>query len=54
MEATVAGKAVVATAVGEVPELIHSGRTGVLVPSGDPQVLAEALGRLITDRELRE
>jgi len=44
---------VVATRVGGVPELVEDGVTGFLVPSRDPDALAEALQRLIADPELR-
>jgi glycosyltransferase involved in cell wall biosynthesis len=53
LEAMCAGKPVVATDVGAVRELVEEGRTGLLVPPGDPEALAAALGRLITDGELR-
>jgi len=53
IEAMAARKAVVATAVGGVPDLIMDGRTGVLVASEDAPGLAAALGALIADRELR-
>ncbi|HND30836.1 MAG TPA: glycosyltransferase, partial [Myxococcota bacterium] len=48
MEAMAAGLPVVATAVGCVPELVMKD-TGILVPPGDPQRLAEALDRLGAD-----
>jgi len=44
---------VVATEVGGVPELVEDEVTGFLVPPKDPDALAEALQRLITDPELR-
>lgn len=43
MEAIASGLPVVATDVGGVYELIHSGRTGYLAPPGDSLALAEAL-----------
>lgn len=48
MEALSAGRAVVSTAVGCVPELV-SERTGALVPAGDGAALAEALAALVAD-----
>lgn len=51
MEAMAAGKPLVATVVGCVPELITPA-TGLLVPPGDPVALAGALARLAGDRGL--
>jgi len=53
IEAMVAGKAVVATKVGGVRDLIEDGRTGLLVPSKDPDALANAILRLVNDHDLR-
>jgi len=47
------GLAMVATPVGEVPDLLVEGESGLLVPVGDVQALAEALARLLQDRALR-
>ncbi len=52
-QAMAAGKPVVATRVGGIPHLIEEGRSGLLVDSGDDEALAEALARLIADREAR-
>lgn len=54
LEAMAAGKAVIASAVGGVPELVRDGETGLLVPGGDPAALAVALKRLISSPQLRE
>jgi glycosyltransferase involved in cell wall biosynthesis/CelD/BcsL family acetyltransferase involved in cellulose biosynthesis len=51
MEFMQAGKPVVATRVGGVPELVEHERTGLLVEPGDPAGLAGAIGRLLRDRE---
>jgi len=51
MEAMAWGKPVVATAVGGVREVVADGETGVLVPPGDAQALAEAVARLLADRQ---
>lgn len=48
-EAMYLGRPVVATAVGAVPELVEHGRTGLLVPPGDPGALAGALAELLGD-----
>ena len=53
MEAMASGKAVVATDVGGMPDMIDPGETGLLVPPGDAQALASAMWRLLTDRRLR-
>jgi glycosyltransferase involved in cell wall biosynthesis len=49
IEAASAGRAVVATAVGGVPELVADGRTGWLVPPRDPAALAAALEDALSD-----
>jgi glycosyltransferase involved in cell wall biosynthesis len=48
-EAMAASKPVVATNVSAIPEVVVHGETGILVPPGDPQALAEALIRLGRD-----
>lgn len=53
IEAMMSGLAVVATGVGGVPELIVDGETGFLVPPQDPDALAGALARLLSDPVLR-
>jgi colanic acid/amylovoran biosynthesis glycosyltransferase len=53
MEAMAQGVAVVSTTTGGIPELLRDG-AGVLVPPQDPAALAEAIERLIGDRESRE
>jgi starch synthase len=46
-------KPVVGTAVGGLPEMIDHGRTGYLVPPCDERALADAIVRLLRDKELR-
>ncbi|NAZ81098.1 glycosyltransferase [Kineococcus sp. R8] len=53
LEAMRAGVPVVATAVGGVPEIVVDGRTGLLVPPGDPARLAHACRRVLGDDALR-
>jgi glycosyltransferase involved in cell wall biosynthesis len=48
------GRAVVATDVGELPETVIDGETGLIVPAGDVEALAGALERLLGDPELAE
>jgi len=52
LEAMAQGKPVVASAVGGVPELVVDGETGLLVPPGDVEALAQALRRVLGDPEL--
>lgn len=49
-----ARKPVVATAVDAIPDLVTNGVNGLLVPADDADAAAEAVGRLHSDRELRE
>jgi len=53
LEAMALGRAVVATPVDGIPELVIDGETGLLVPVGDPERLAAALARLLGDDALR-
>ena len=50
---TQAGRPVVATAVGGIPEAIADGENGWLVPSGDPVALATRLGSALDDPTAR-
>src|SRR6266550_1510855 len=49
LEAMLAGKPIVATAVGEVATVLEGGHAGVVVRPGDAAVLADALARLLSD-----
>jgi colanic acid/amylovoran biosynthesis glycosyltransferase len=49
IEAMALGVPVVATEVTGIPELVQDGRTGLLVPQGDIEALARAIGRLLED-----
>ncbi len=49
LEAQLAGRPVVASRVGGVPEFVIDGETGLLVPPDDPVALAAALRRLVAD-----
>ena len=52
LEAMAAGKPVIATAVGGVPELVKDGETGILIPPQDTKSLAQAILKLATNPEL--
>ena len=52
LEAMAQRKPVVATPVGGTAELVVDGETGLLVPPGDPEALADALNRILTDPSL--
>jgi glycosyltransferase involved in cell wall biosynthesis len=52
MEAMASGKAVVATDIGGMPDLVDPGATGLLVPPGDAQALAQAMQGLLDDGAL--
>jgi glycosyltransferase involved in cell wall biosynthesis len=53
-EAMAAGKPVVGSAVGGIPEMVQDGVTGFLVPPGDPETLADRLSWLLTHPEEAE
>lgn len=48
-----AGRAIVASRIGQIPDVIEDGVTGLLVPPGDVAALAAALDRLRSDTGLR-
>lgn len=48
LEAFALGKPVVGTRVGGTPDLIYNYKTGIVVPSMDPQALAKAIEFLVT------
>jgi glycosyltransferase involved in cell wall biosynthesis len=53
IEAMVVGRAVVASSVGGLRDVIEPGTTGLMVPPGDPGALAAALDSLLDDPEKR-
>lgn len=53
LEAMAAQRAVVATAVGGIPELVVDEETGLLIPPGEPSAIAAALSRLASNKTLR-
>lgn len=54
LQAMAAGKPVVGTRVGGVPEVIQDGKTGMLVPPQDPESMARALKLLLRDPQQRK
>jgi len=49
IEAMSHGKPVVASGLGGIPDAVADGETGLLIPHGDPDILADALLRVISD-----
>ncbi len=54
VEAMAAGKAVVASHVSSLPEIVDDHRTGLLVPPRSPERLADAMVTLVDNPELRD
>jgi glycosyltransferase involved in cell wall biosynthesis len=54
IEALAAGRPVVGFPTAGIPEVVVDGETGLLVPPGDVDGLAQALIRVLGDDELRE
>jgi len=54
LEAMLAARPVVASAVSSIPEIVADGETGVLVPADDLHALTRALTSLLEDRALAE
>jgi glycosyltransferase involved in cell wall biosynthesis len=52
LEAYAAGKPVVGSRVPGIEDLVHDGRTGLLVPEESPESLAGALGKMLADPRL--
>ncbi len=50
VEAMLAARPIVATAVGEIPVVLENGRAGAVVPPGNAAALAHALALLLDDR----
>jgi glycosyltransferase involved in cell wall biosynthesis len=53
LEAMVAGVAIIASAVGGIPDQLGHGQAGILVAPADARALASALGPLLADPQER-
>ncbi len=54
LEAMAAGTPVIASATGGLAEIVDHRLTGIMVPPGDPDALAEAIGEVLTHETLAQ
>lgn len=54
VEAMASGKPIVSTRVGGIPEIVENGRTGLLIPPMNSEMLAEAILKLADNEKLRK
>lgn len=54
IEAAACGKPAVVTDVGGLPEVVDDNRTGIIVPPADPKKAAEAIEKLLFNKDLYE
>src|SRR5258706_13799565 len=54
LEAMAAGKPVVATHVGQIPDVVREGETGLLIEPGNASQLTAALKRLLESKRICE
>ena len=54
LEAFCRNRAVIGSDVGGIADLVRDGENGLLVPPRDPDALAEAMVRVLSDRALAE
>ncbi|OGL05275.1 MAG: hypothetical protein A3J45_04130 [Candidatus Rokubacteria bacterium RIFCSPHIGHO2_02_FULL_69_13] len=54
LEAMAAGRPIVATRVGGIPEVVRDAEQGLLVPAADPGALATAIVRVLRDEALAQ
>lgn len=53
IEAGAAGRPVIVSDAGGLPEVVVDGTTGLIVPRENPQAAADAIAKLVLDRDLR-
>lgn len=53
VEAMASGKPVISTDVGAIPEIVDDGKTGIIVPPRDSKAFADAILKLVEDKNLR-
>jgi glycosyltransferase involved in cell wall biosynthesis len=51
MEAMAIGIPVIATPVGGTPDIVEDGVTGYLIPTRNPDALADAIVKMLSDRK---
>ena len=54
LEAMACGMPVIASQVGGLAYLVRDGKTGYVIPDGNPKALKQALQKLIENPDLRE
>jgi glycosyltransferase involved in cell wall biosynthesis len=54
LESLAAGRPVVATATGALPEIVEHEKTGLSVPAADPKAMALAMEQMLSDRAMAE
>lgn len=54
LEAMTYGLPVIGSRIGGIPDLVVEGQTGLLVPSNDPEALANSMLMILNDEEMRE
>jgi glycogen(starch) synthase len=54
LEAMACGTPVIATRVGGIPEIIEEGVSGLMLPGGDSEALADRISRVLEDAQLQK
>lgn len=54
LEAMATGRPVIASDIGGIPDMVHPGENGFLIPVSDKSALTQALSVLLTDEALRQ